>query len=270
MKEEEIAEVERKVNHWISEAIVEETKVLSIDEAKKIGAKALFDDKYGDIVRVVCFGDVSKEFCGGTHVSNTRDIGVFVIESEESVASGIRRIVARTSIGAYELLKKRENMLVQARNSLGAGSISEVNIRLNTLLNERNELKKAVEALSSRLAHAESLALNNEFELIGDKEVLVKVLKDSSRNAVVSLIDELKGKHPNSVMVLIGLDKGNIAVVCSVNGNAQKSYRAGDLVKQVAGALGGSGGGRPDFASGAGKDASKVDEAVKLAKELLK
>ena len=270
MKEEEIAEVERKVNRWISEGIEEETKVLSIDEARKIGAKALFDDKYGDVVRVVCFGEVSKEFCGGTHVSNTRDIGVFVIESEESVASGIRRIVARTSIGAYELLKKRENMLVQARNSLGAGSISEVGIRLNTLLNERNELKKANEALSSRLAHAESLALNAEFESIGDKEVLVKVLKDSSRNAVVSLVDELKVKHPNSVMAFIGVDKGNIAVVCSVNGTALKSYRAGDLVKSIAGVLGGSGGGRPDFASGAGKDLSKLDEAVKAAKELLK
>ena len=270
MKEEQIAEVERKVNRWISEAILEETKVLSIDDAKKLGAKALFDDKYGDVVRVVCFGEVSKEFCGGTHVSNSRDIGVFVIESEESVASGIRRIVARTSIGAYELLKKRENMLVQARNSLGASSISEVNTRLGSLLNEKAELKKNVEALSAKLAHAESASLNSEFETIGDKEVLVKCLKDANRNALVTLIDELKVKHINSVIILIGLDKGSISVVCSVNGSAQKSFKAGDLVRNVAMILGGSGGGRPDFASGAGKDASKVDEAIKVAKELLK
>ena len=270
MKEEQIAEVERKVNRWISEAILEETKVLSIDDAKKLGAKALFDDKYGDVVRVVCFGEVSKEFCGGTHVSNSRDIGVFVIESEESVASGIRRIVARTSIGAYELLKKRENMLVQARNSLGASSISEVSTRLGSLLNEKAELKKNVEALSAKLAHAESASLNSEFETIGDKEVLVKCLKDANRNALVTLIDELKVKHINSVIILIGLDKGSISVVCSVNGSAQKSFKAGDLVRNVAMILGGSGGGRPDFASGAGKDASKVDEAIKVAKELLK
>ena len=270
MKEEQIAEVERKVNRWISEAIPEETKVLSIDEAKKLGAKALFDDKYGDVVRVVCFGEVSKEFCGGTHVSNSRDIGVFVIESEESVASGIRRIVARTSIGAYELLKKRENMLAQARNSLGASSINEVNVRLGALLNEKAELKKTVESLSSKLAHAESASLNGEFEIIGNKEVLVKCIKDANRNSLVTLIDELKVKHLNSVILLIGVDKGVISVVCSVNGEAQKSYKAGDLVRSVAGVLGGSGGGRPDFASGAGKDASKVDEAVKTAKELLK
>ncbi len=270
MKEEEIAEVERKVNRWISEAIPEETKVLSIDEAKKIGAKALFDDKYGDVVRVVCFGEVSKEFCGGTHVSNTQDIGVFVIESEESVASGVRRIVARTSIGAYELLKKRENMLNQARNLLSASSISEVSTRINTLLNEKAELKKTVDSLNSKLASSEANSINSEFVKVGENEVLVKYLKDNNRNAIVSLIDKLKVSHPNSVVVLIGNDGASLSVVCSVNGNALKTNKAGDIVRSVANVLGASGGGRPDFASGAGKDASKVEEALKVAKDLIK
>ncbi len=270
MKEEEIAEVERKVNRWISEAIEEETKVLSIDEARKIGAKALFDDKYGDVVRVVCFGEVSKEFCGGTHVKNTQDIGVFVIESEESVASGVRRIVARTSIGAYELLKKRENMLNQARNIVGAGSYSEVSIRLNTLLNEKAELKKTVESLNSKLANSEANAINNEFTNCGSYELLVKYLKDTNRNAASTLIDKLKVSHPNSVIVLIADDGASLPVICSVNGEALKSYKAGDLVRLVAGELGGSGGGRPDFASGAGKDHSKVESAIKLVKETVK
>ncbi len=270
MKEEEIAETERKVNRWISEAIEEETKVLSIDEARKIGAKALFDDKYGDVVRVVCFGEVSKEFCGGTHVKNTQDIGVFVIESEESVASGVRRIVARTSIGAYELLKKRENMLNQARNIVGAGSYSEVSIRLNGLLNERAELKKTVESLNSKLANSEASAINNEFVNLGSFEFLAKYLKDTSRNAASTLIDKLKVAHPNSVIVLIADDGASLPVICSVNGEALKSYKAGDLVRLVAGALGGSGGGRPDFASGAGRDHSKVEDALKLVKETVK
>ena len=126
MSPEEISEVERRVNKYIAKAIKEETYVLPIEEAKKMGAKALFDDKYGDTVRVVTFGDVSKEFCGGTHVSNTSDIGVFVIEYEESIAAGIRRIQARTSYGAYELLKKRENILNQSRDLLGIGSINDV------------------------------------------------------------------------------------------------------------------------------------------------
>ena len=267
MKEEEIATVERKVNEWIAQAIEEETKVLSIDEARKIGAKALFDDKYGDVVRVVCFGEVSKEFCGGTHVKNTQDIGLFVIESEESVASGIRRIVSRTSLGAYELLKKRENMLNQARNNLSAGSYSEVSVRLNSLINEKNELKRSLEQLNAKLANAEANAINGEFVNLGNYELLVKHLKDSSRNAICSLIDRLKVTHSNSVIVLIG---GDLSVVCSVNGDALKAYKAGDLVRQVTSLLGGSGGGRPDFASGAGKDASKVNDAIKFVKDLVK
>ena len=270
MKEEEIAEVERKVNRWISEAIPEETKVLSIDEARKIGAKALFDDKYGDVVRVVCFGEVSKEFCGGTHVKNSQDIGIFVIESEESVASGVRRIVARTSLGAYELLKKRENMLNQARNSLGAGSYGEVATRLITLLNEKADLKKTVETLQNKLASSEANSINSEFTQANGYEVLVKHIKDANRNALASLIDRLKVSHPNSVIVLVGDDANSISVICSVNGEALKSYKAGDLVRLTAGALGGSGGGRPDFASGAGKDKSKIADAIKLAKETIK
>ena len=270
MKEEQLAEVERRVNYWIAKGIEEETKVLPIEEAKKIGAKALFDDKYGDVVRVVCFGNVSREFCGGTHVKNTRDIGVFVIESEESVASGVRRIVARTSIGAYELLKKRENMLIQARNSLGAGSISEVNVRLNATLAEKADLKKQVESLSAKLAHSEAASAGSEFVKIGEIELLVKYMKDSGRNAIVSLLDNLKVSHKDSVMIIIGEEHGTLPVVCSVNGKAQSSYRAGDIVKAVAGILGGSGGGRPDFASGAGKDASKVEEALKAARGLVK
>ncbi len=263
MKEEEIAEVERKVNQWISEAITEDTKVLSIDDARKIGAKALFDDKYGDVVRVVCFGEVSKEFCGGTHVKNTQDIGVFVIESEESVASGIRRIVARTSLGAYELLKKRENLLNQAKNLIGAGSYSEVSVRLNALINERNELKKNVDTLSSKLANSEANSINEEFVDNGKYEILVKYLKDSNRNSLTTLVDKLKVSHKNSVIVLIG---GDLSIVCSLNGSALSSLKAGDLVREVASILGGSGGGRPDFAMGAGKDKSKIEEAINSVK----
>ena len=270
MSEEEVTTVEKKVNTWIAMAIEEETKVLSIDEAKKIGAKALFDEKYGDIVRVVCFGDVSKEFCGGTHVKNTQDIGVFVIESEESVASGVRRIVARTSLGAYELLKKRENLLNQARNNLSASSIFEVGSRINTLLNERNTLKKQNESLKSKLANSEASSIDKEFIKINDLELLVKYFNDSSRSSILSLNDKLKTTHQNSVIVLIGNENGSLPIVCSVNGNAQKSYRAGDIMRSVAGALGGSGGGRPDFASGAGKDSSKMEEAINLVKGMIK
>ena len=270
MSEEELSTVEKKVNEWISDAIVEDTKVLSIDEARKIGAKALFDDKYGDVVRVVCFGEVSKEFCGGTHVKNTSDIGLFVIESEESVASGVRRIVARTSLGAYELLKKRENILALATKSLGALSYVEFTSRLNSLLNEKIEMKKQIEALSNKLANAEAKSIDSEFEKVGEIEVLVKYLKDTNRGAIISLIDNLKTKHQDSVLLFIGSDNGTYPVVCSVNGKAQATYQAGRLVKEVATVMLGSGGGRPDFASGAGKDGSKIESALSKAKDMLR
>ena len=270
MSEEEIATVERKVNSWIAEGIEEETKVLPIEEAKQIGAKALFDDKYGDVVRVVCFGDVSKEFCGGTHVKNTQDIGVFVIESEESVASGVRRIVARTSIGAYELLKKRENILNQARKNLGAAAFSEVNLRINSLLNEKAETKRQLESLSSKLANSEASAINSEFVSLGDHEVLVKHLKDSNRNALLNLIDKLKVSHPDSVILLIGDSNDGVALLCSVNGKALATNAAGNIIREVARVLSGSGGGRVEFANGAGKDKSKIEDAIKLAKDLIK
>ena len=270
MSEEEIATVEKKVNLWISQAIEEETKVLSIDEARKIGAKALFDEKYGDVVRVVCFGNVSKEFCGGTHVKNTQDIGIFVIESEESVASGVRRIVARTSIYAYELLKKRENMLNQVKKVLSAGSIFEVNARLGSMLNDRQLVKKQMEVLMNKLAHSEANAINNEFIQLDGYELLVKFIKDASRNSLVSLLDKLKNNHKDSIIILIGDDNGTLPIICSVNGEALKKYRAGDIMRQVAGLLGGSGGGKPDFASGAGKDSSKVKEAIDFVKEFIK
>ena len=285
MSEEEIATVERKVNSWIAEGIEEETKditlivsedgkeetkVLAIEEAKKIGAKALFDDKYGDVVRVVCFGDVSKEFCGGTHVKNTQDIGVFVIESEESVASGVRRIVSRTSLGAYELLKKRENMLNQARKNVGAASYGEVNLRINSLLNEKADMKKQLDSLNSKLANSEANSINSEFVSKDDHEVLVKLLKDTNRNSLANLIDKLKVSHPDSVILLIGDSNDGIAIMCSVNGKGLQNNMAGNIVREVARLLGGSGGGKPEFANGAGRDKSKLDEALKVAKEFIK
>ena len=267
MSAEEIAEVERKVNQYIADAIKEETYVLPIEEAKKMGAKALFDDKYGDTVRVVTFGDVSKEFCGGTHVSNTSDIGLFVIEYEESVAAGIRRIQARTSFGAYELLKKRENILNQARDLLNIGSINDVPNKLKALQNEKDALRKENEALNQKLANATSGSLSNEFFSKDGLDILVKFIKDQKRESLLKIIDSLKANKDNYLIALIGEENGGypITVACSKLAN-EKGYLAGKLVKDIATLLGGSGGGRPDLASGAGKDISRYNEVEKLFK----
>lgn len=271
MSAEQIAEVERKVNNWISEGIECETKVLPIEEAKKMGARALFDDKYGDMVRVVCFSDISKEFCGGTHVSNSSELGLFVIEYEESVAAGIRRIQARTSISAYELLKKRENILAHIRDSLSLTSYGDVANRVNAINKEKEEYRKLADTLSDKLAYISSKSLQNSFEEINGINLLVAFLKGNKRDNLLSLIDNLKTIHDNYLIALIGDDNGNLPVVVAASKKAnEKGLQAGLIVKQIAQTLGGSGGGRPDMASGAGKDAKKVDEALALVKGLIK
>ena len=268
---EQLAEAERKVNEWIAQGIPCTTKVLPIEEAKKMGAKALFDDKYGDVVRVVCFDEISKEFCGGTHVSNSSDIGLFVIEYEESVAAGIRRIQSRTSYGAYELVKKREAILSYARDQVGVASFNDVNQRISAMLKEKDELKKANESLSDKIAHLSSQSLKEQFEEVGGLHVLVNYLKGNGRNSLLSLIDNLKTIYPNYLIVLIGEENGGLPIVISASKPAiDKGLLAGNVMKQVAPLLGGSGGGRPDMASGAGKDASKISEVKDLVKGLIK
>ena len=268
---EELAEVERKVNEWIAEGIECETKVLPIEEAKKIGAKALFDDKYGDVVRVVCFSDVSREFCGGTHVSNSADIGVFAIEYEESVAAGIRRIQARTSSGAYELLKRRESVLSRVRDQVGVASYNDVPTRINTILKEKDEMKKANESLSDKLAYLSSQSLKDSFEEVNGLHILVKYLKGNKRDSLLSLSDNLKASFENYLIVLVGEENGGYPIVVSASKAAnEKGLLAGNIVKQVAQTLGGSGGGRPDMASGAGRNIDKIDDAINLVKGMVK
>lgn len=137
LSDSQLNEIEERVNNMIAMRIEEETQVLPIEEAKKLHATALFNEKYGDVVRVVCFGNVSKEFCGGTHVANTEDIGAFVIESEESIAAGIRRIQVRTGLNAYKLLKQKELILMDQRGLLNTKSVAENNVRLKALISEK-------------------------------------------------------------------------------------------------------------------------------------
>ena len=230
-----------------------------------MGAKALFDDKYGDTVRVVTFGEVSKEFCGGTHVNNTSDIGVFVIEYEESIAAGIRRIQARTSIGAYELLKKRENILNQSKDLLSIGSINDVPNKIKSLQGEKDVLRKENEILNQKLANATSSSLNGEFVEKDGLLILVKFLKDQKRESLLKIIDSLKANKDNYLIALIGEENGGYPITVAASKVANdKGYLAGKLVKDIAVLLGGSGGGRPDLASGAGKDLAKLEEVKKL------
>lgn len=266
----ELKEIEALVNGWINDAIEQKTLLLPIEEAKKTGATALFDEKYGDVVRVVTFGDVSKEFCGGTHVHNTAEIGCFAIEFEESIASGVRRIQARTGLKAYELLKKREALLVDIQAMMKAGSYLEIQDRLKTLLHEKEVLTLENCRLKEKEASFEAKQLENRFVMYNGVHLLAAYLNDTDRDGLMKRMDQLKTVYDDDVIVLIGGKDGNLPIVSHVSALAQKEgIRAGDLVKAVSGILGGSGGGRPEMASGGGKDVSKIDEALAKVKELI-
>lgn len=265
-----LKEIEALVNGWINDAIEQKTLLLPIEEAKKTGATALFDEKYGDVVRVVTFGDVSKEFCGGTHVHNTAEIGCFAIEFEESIASGVRRIQARTGLKAYELLKKREALLADIQAMMKAGSYLEIQDRLKTLLHEKEVLALENHRLKEKEASFEAKQLENRFVMYNGVHLLAAYLNDTDRDGLMKRMDQLKTVYDDDVIVLIGGKDGNLPIVSHVSSLAQKEgIRAGDLVKAVSAILGGSGGGRPEMASGGGRDVSKIDEALAKVKELI-
>ncbi len=269
MSEEEIALVEDKVNAWIAEGIEEKTLVLPIDEARKIGARALFNDKYGDIVRVVTFGEISKEFCGGTHVSNTKEIGYFVIESEESIAAGIRRIVAKTSIGAYYLSKNRKTTLLQVEEKLGASSYNEITSRLTSLVNERDSLKRSVAALNSKIAESYATSLLKESK--GEYPQIIGYV-DGGRDILLSISDYIRNRYPDYVICLVGNEgKGNYPIISFTRGKPlTQGVNSGDLVRTLATSLVGKGGGKSDSASGVATDLSNIDKALELVKGSLK
>ncbi len=263
ISDEDLNQIEQKINQWICNSIPCETKVLNIEEAKKLGAKALFDEKYGDVVRVVCFGDVSKEFCGGTHVNNTSDIGIFYLLNETSIAAGIRRIQFTTSYGAYEEFKRKQNMLNRIKDKVNAKSYKEIDDRLNAILNEKEELKKVNDSLNKKIASLLSESLKDQFSMINGHNFICSYLGNISKDILMLVVDNLKTIYEDYIIALIANDGKSLQICVALGKEAIKDgYKAGMIVSSVSKILNGSGGGRPDFAMGAGKDASKVNNAL--------
>ena len=256
----ELEAIEALVNQKIVEGIEEKTLVLPIEEAKKLGAEMEFSEKYGDTVRVVTFGDFSKEFCGGTHVKNTSEIGLFVIESEGSVASGIRRIQARTSLGAYRYLRKKRVLLSHMEEALGVGSDEDAMIRTKAVLEHLSENEKTIKSLKDKLASSSAKSLADEFADVGGKRLFVKKVAGMGRKDLLTLGDQLKVIHPDSLILLLGEEN---AVTCFATGKVAASIGAGKALKEVSPLLQGNGGGRNEMASGSYKDASKLEEVKK-------
>ena len=268
MTSEEIEKVENLVNEKIAESLCVTVRNMSMDEAKKEGAMALFGDKYGDVVRVVKVDDFSIELCGGTHIDNIAKIGLFKIESESGIAAGVRRIEAVTGLGAYELVKKMERTLKEIAKTVKSDEANVVE-RVEKMTETLRENSKEIETLKAKITNYEAGSLNDAAEEINGVKVVIKTFKDKTAEELRQMVDSLKDKLGSCVVVLAsGEDKAVFAV--GVTKDLIGKVKAGNLVKEAAQIAGGNGGGRPDFAQAGGKDASKIEEAVAKVRETLK
>lgn len=254
---ETLNQIEQRVNEMILQNSPVITEIMSMDDAKQSGAIALFDEKYGDVVRVVSMG-ASKELCGGTHVANTSQIGVYKIVSEESIGSGIRRIVAKTSQGAYEDFKAQERHLESIASELKATSILKIDEKLAQLKNENTSQALQIEKLHDQLIDGEATKLSLE-----NNAIIFKSSLDGQLGK--KLVEKLRNNHPESLIfgAFVNEEKQSINFICAVGKPLiNKGLKAGDLVKEAAKIAGGGGGGRPDFAQAGGKDLSKIDDVL--------
>ncbi|WP_044479633.1 alanine--tRNA ligase [Paenibacillus antibioticophila] len=266
---EELATIEHRVNEQIWKALDVKIELKPIDEAKAMGAMALFGEKYGDIVRVVQVGSYSLELCGGCHVSNTAEIGLFKLVSESGIGSGVRRIEAVTGRGAYLFMDGQLELLKQSA-ALLKSNVSDVPKRIEALHSQLKDLARENESLQSKLSAIEAGELTDRVIEVGNTKLLSVQVQASSMDALRGLADELKVKLPDTVLVLGASVEDKVSFVVVVpQEEVKRGLHAGKLVKEVAAVCGGGGGGRPDMAQAGGKDISKLEEALKLPAKLI-
>lgn len=270
MTAQQVQDVENRVNEAIFSAYPVTTAVKSVAEATADGAVGLFEDKYKDVVRVVSMGDYSKELCGGTHVANTAEISMLRIVSEQGVSSGVRRIEAITGRSVYSALKADHELIAEIGAELKTEPAGIMN-RLADLKAERAELRRNLESFSAKMAQELAGDLMGDIVDVDGIRVLTKRVDAQSMDRMKALADTLKADLEHYVIVLAGENEGKVLLVASVDKalNA-RGIHAGQLIRLVAQATGGNGGGRPDFATAGGRDASKIDEALALVEGWVK
>lgn len=269
VNEETLKEIEKRVNTAILSDYAVNTISTSIDEARNQGAMALFDEKYGDVVRLVKVGDFSKELCGGTHIDETAKIGMFKIISESSIASGVRRIEALTGKAAIDYLNNANSIVTELMQSVKA-TREELLDKVSNLKKEIKDKEKEISKLNNEILKSNMDDILNKYEEINGTKVFTIKLKDTDANTLRDIADRIKDKNPSCIIILASEFEGKVLFVASVTKDLnQKGIQAGNIVKQAAQIAGGGGGGRPDFAQAGGKDISKIDEALSTAKESL-
>lgn len=267
---EELSRVEAIVNKEILACAPVSMQEMPIEEAKKMGAMMLFGEKYGDIVRVVKAGDASTEFCGGTHVASTGELGLFKIVSEASVAAGVRRIVALTGTGVLNYLNECED-IVKFASATFKSADNEVKDRITAIVAENKAKDKEIQNLNAEMTKLKSADMFSSAVDVDGLELYTAKVEGTTPDALRSMGDDVKTKGDNVVAVLAGVngDKANFVAVCG-KGAIAKGVKAGDLVKEVAKIANGGGGGRPDSAMAGAKDITKIDEALSKAEEIVK
>lgn len=269
MTAEELQKVEDMVNDSISRSLQVIIKNMPIEEAKKTGAQALFGEKYGDVVRVVNMGDYSIEFCGGTHVINTGEIGAFKILSESGVAAGVRRIEALTSKGLMKYYSNLEKKMYEAAKLLKA-TPDNLSDKISHLQTENKELHSEVESLKSKLAKDAMGDVMNQVEEINGVKVIAVSVENMDMNGLRELGDQLKEKLGEGVVVIASNAAGKVSLMATAtDGAMKKGAHAGNLIKAIASCVGGGGGGRPNMAQAGGKNPDGLPDALAKVKEVL-
>ena len=268
---EELARVEKIVNDRIFDAMDVTVKEMPIDEAKKLGAMALFGEKYGKVVRVVDIEGWSTEFCGGTHVRNTAQIGCFKIVSESSVAAGIRRIEAVTGKNLLLRANKQETMLHTVAAALKANNVAGLPARAEAVMAENKAMSKELDDMKAKIAASKVTSLFDDAEEVGGVKIASAYFTGTSGDTLRGMCDSVRDKAVNPVVaVLVGKAEDKITMAVTVNKMAQeKGLKAGVLVKEISAIAGGKGGGKPDFAMAGLKDENKIDEALAAVKGIV-
>ncbi|MCF6464142.1 alanine--tRNA ligase [Clostridium sp. Cult1] len=269
VKDKELKQIEKIVNEKILASLEVRTMEMSLKESEEMGVVGLFEDKYKDVVRVVQMGDFSQELCGGTHVSNTSNIGLFKIISESSIASGVRRIEAITGRAVYEYLENLEQDIEDISLIVKANKKDIVD-RIESITEELKEKDKQINSLKSKIASSIVEDILESKQVMDDINIVTYKLDNMDMNSLRNLGDEIKNALDSSVIVLASIDKGKLSFVAMVSKDlVEKGIHAGNIIKEVAKITGGGGGGRPDMAQAGGKDISKVEEALNMVPEIV-
>ena len=270
MTAEQLTETEKKVNDAILAALNINVQELPIDEAKKLGAEAQFGEKYGDVVRVVSMGDYSIEFCGGTHLTNTAQCGLFKIISEGGVAAGVRRIEAVTGQGVLDYIASKDALISRTALALKTNLLNEIDKKAEATAAELKNVQHEVEAAKAKLAAASASNIMAGVKHVGDIDILVSQLDGTPVSELKTIADKFKENTECGVIVLAAETDGKITFVAMATKSAvAKGVHAGNIIKNITAIAGGRGGGKPDMAQGGGNDPTKIDDALAAVDDIV-